>query len=72
MFYNYKRSHSINLMAVASTLYRFLIDIEAEGRHSDGVFKNSLTKQLFANNKLHVPQPSPIVKNGDSMPYVCW
>lgn len=59
-------------MAVASASYRFLIvDIGAEGRHSDGgVFKNSLMGQLFADNKLHIPQPSPIVENGDPMPYV--
>ncbi|XP_018403078.1 PREDICTED: putative nuclease HARBI1 [Cyphomyrmex costatus] len=71
-FYNYKGSHSINLMAVASASYRFLlVDIGAEGRHSDGgVFKNSLMGQLFADDKLNVPLPSLIVENGDPMPYV--
>ncbi|XP_018400698.1 PREDICTED: uncharacterized protein LOC108778099 isoform X2 [Cyphomyrmex costatus] len=63
-------SHSINLMAVASALYRFLlVDIGAEGRHS-GVFKNSLMGQLFADYKLYLPLPSLIVENGDPMPYV--
>lgn len=59
-------------MAVASASYRFLlVDIGAEGRHSDGeVFKNSIMGQLFANNQIYVPPPSLIVENGDPMPYV--
>ncbi|XP_018365780.1 PREDICTED: uncharacterized protein LOC108762994 [Trachymyrmex cornetzi] len=71
-FYNYKGSHSIHLMAVASASYRFLlVDIGAKGRHSDrGVFKNSLMGQMFADNELDVPSPSPIIENGDPMPYV--
>ncbi|XP_011881490.1 PREDICTED: putative nuclease HARBI1 [Vollenhovia emeryi] len=71
-FYNYKGCHSINLMAIASAFYQFLlVDIGAEGRHSDGgVFKNSAMGKLFAANAIHVPAPCPIVENGELMPYV--
>lgn len=59
-------------MAVTSAPCRFLlVDIGAEGHHSDGgVFKNSIMEQLFADNKLHVLPPSPIIENGDPVPYV--
>jgi hypothetical protein len=59
-------------MAVASATYKFLlVDVGAEGRHSDGgVFKNSIMGKLFADDELYVPPPSPIVENGDPMPYV--
>lgn len=59
-------------MAISSAFYEFLlVDIGAEGRHSDGgVFKNSNMGQLFTANAIHVPPPCPIVENGELMPYV--
>ncbi|XP_018405658.1 PREDICTED: uncharacterized protein LOC108782008 [Cyphomyrmex costatus] len=59
-------------MAIASARYRFLlVDIGAEGRHSDsGVFTNSVMGRRFRNNEMNVPSPSPIVIDGEPMPYV--
>lgn len=59
-------------MAIASARYKFLlVDIGAEGRHSDGgVFMNSLMGCRFRNNEMNVPPPSAIVIDGESMPYV--
>jgi len=42
MYFNYKGFHSVILMALVSVTYKFLIvDIGAQGRHSDGGIFNS-------------------------------
>jgi len=45
-----------------SATYKFLIvDIGAQGRHSDGgIFKNSIMGQRFYNNTMNLPDPSAI------------
>lgn len=50
-YYNYKRRHSINLMAICDEKYRFLmLNIGAEGRQSDGgVFRRSEIGIAFEN-----------------------
>ncbi|XP_067215723.1 uncharacterized protein [Linepithema humile] len=70
-FYNYKGFHSIVLLALVSATYKFLIvDIGAQGRHSDGgIFKNSIMGQLFYNNNMHLPAPSAI-STRHNVPYV--
>ncbi|KYQ59833.1 hypothetical protein ALC60_01218, partial [Trachymyrmex zeteki] len=46
-YYNYKGQYSTVLMAIVDTSYRFLmVDISAQGRHSDGrIFRNSIIGQ---------------------------
>ncbi|XP_039314630.1 protein ALP1-like [Solenopsis invicta] len=72
VFYNYKGNHSINLMAVASARYKFLmVDIGGEGRHSDeGIFKNSVINYRLQHNQLYIPAPTPIITEGKAMPYM--
>ncbi|XP_025159509.1 uncharacterized protein LOC112589650 [Harpegnathos saltator] len=70
-YYNYKGFHSIVLLALVSATYKFLIvDIGAQGRHSDGgIFKNSAMGQRFYNNNMYLPDPSAI-SNRHNVPYV--
>jgi len=71
-YYNYKGSHSINLLAISDALNRFLIvDIGAQGRQSDGgVFNNSGLSHLFQTNTLRIPTPSHINDSEFKFPYV--
>ncbi|KAM0727951.1 hypothetical protein ACS0PU_005420 [Formica fusca] len=70
-YYNYKGFHSIVLLALVSATYKFLIvDIGAQGRHSDrGIFKNSVMGQRFYNNTMNLPDPSAISMR-HNVPYV--
>lgn len=70
-YFNYKSFYSIILLALVSATYKFLIvDIGAQGRHSDGgIFKNSIMGQRFYNNTMNLPEPSPI-SNRHTVPYV--
>lgn len=51
--------------------YRFtLVDIGAEGRHSDGgIFRNSDIGKLIMSDNINFPQPSPIEYGGDPFKY---
>lgn len=71
LYYNYKSFYSIVLMALVSAKYKFLIvDIGAQGRHSDGgVFKNSTMGQQFYNNLMDLPDSSAI-SSRHIVPYV--
>ncbi|XP_067203044.1 uncharacterized protein [Linepithema humile] len=70
-YYNYKGFHSIVLLALVSATYKFLIvDIGAQGKHSDGgIFKNSIMGQRFYNNTINLPDPSAISVR-HNVPYV--
>lgn len=61
-FYNYKGQHSIVLMALVSADYKFLmVDIGAQGRHSDGgIFKNTEISHRFNEGLMNLPPPSII------------
>ena len=70
MFFNYKGSHSIVLMAAH---YRFiLVDIGDVGRHSDGgVLGNSEFGQALDDGTLGFPTDSPLPgKTGPNLPYL--
>lgn len=58
LFFNYKKSFSIILLAVVDANYKFIsIDVGAYGRNSDGgVFANSTFGKKFINNSLNIPQ----------------
>uniref|UniRef100_A0A1X7VH05 DDE Tnp4 domain-containing protein n=1 Tax=Amphimedon queenslandica TaxID=400682 RepID=A0A1X7VH05_AMPQE len=73
-YYNYKGFHSIVLLAICDSEYRFiLVDIGEAGRQSDGgVLLNSAFGQALETNSLFIPAPSPLPNdsNGQPLPYV--
>ena len=73
MFYNYKKSFSIVLLAVCNANYQFtLVDIGEAGRESDrGVFSNSILGYSIVNDLFEIPDPEKLDESIDFLyPYV--
>ena len=66
-YFNYKKTHSIVLLAVCNARYEFLlVDIGDSGRQSDGsVYNNSHLGHAIEHNLLNIPKPDKI--NPDSL-----
>jgi len=62
LYFNYKGTHIIVLMALVGTDYKFLyVDVRCNGRISDGgVFANYSLSKALENNTLNKPQPKPL------------
>lgn len=71
-FFNYKKTHSIVLMAVCNAKYEFtLVDIGDSGRQSDGsVYANSHLGHAIECNKLNIPKPAQLPNSDKVLPYV--
>ncbi|XP_004205962.2 uncharacterized protein LOC101240376 [Hydra vulgaris] len=71
-FYNYKKTHSIVLLAVCNVKYQFsLSDIENSGRQSDGsVYANSQLGYAIENDLLDIPQACKVNGTETIFPYV--
>ena len=72
MYYNYKHTHSIVLMAVCDAQYCFtLVDIGDYGRHSDGgVLNHSNFGQAMDSGTLSVPKHDNIPGTTTTLPFV--
>lgn len=72
MYYNYKSSHSLVLMAIADANYQIsLLDIGAPGRRSDGgIFHASEIGKRLQNGMLSIPPPRPVENGGQALPFV--
>nr|XP_047141117.1 uncharacterized protein LOC124816125 [Hydra vulgaris] len=71
-YFNYKKTHSIVLLAVCNAKYEFtMVDIGDSGRQSDGsVFNNCSLGYAIENNKLNIPDPEYIGNSEKVLPYV--
>ncbi len=71
-YFNYKKTHSIVLIAVCDAKYKFtLLDIGDSGRQSDGsVYANSHLGYAIEKNLLGIPIDSEITDTGRVLPYV--
>lgn len=71
-FFNYKKTHSIVLMAVAGPDYECLYaDVGTNGRVSDGgVWNKCSLLQSLADETLSVPPPRPLPFGRTEMPFV--
>ena len=64
LFFDYKHTFSINLMALVDAQYRSIfVDIGQYGSNADGpVFQKSKFGSMFMNDQLNVPGPKPLLK----------
>lgn len=71
MYYNYKGTHSVVLLAIVDADYRFVcVDIGAYGKNSDGgIFERSIMGRRFAADQMNVPPPSPLPGTDTNVPY---
>lgn len=71
VFYNYKGTHSIVLMAIADAHYRFThIDVGTNGRVSDGgVFRKCSFDRALRENKLNIPSHRPLPGRDIAVPF---
>ena len=72
MYYNYKQTHGIVLMAVCDAQYCFtLVDIGDYGRHSDGgVLSHSNFGQAMESGSLSMPEPANLPGTTTTLPYI--
>ena len=73
LFFNYKGTYSIVLMALVDPDYHFTyVDIGNYGSNADGsIFKHSNFGQAFMNGQLNIPDPKPLPNypEGGVLPY---
>nr|CAI5859287.1 unnamed protein product [Callosobruchus analis] len=71
LYYNYKRSFSIVLLATCDATYRFtMVDIGAYGSQSDGgIFKNSIFGQRLEKDDLNIPKETKLPHSNVLVPY---
>lgn len=71
LYFNYKNSHSIVLLAIADANYRFVyIDVGCNGRVSDGgVFQNCSLYKALEQQRIQLPVPESLSGRTVHVPY---
>lgn len=71
-YFNYKRKHSMLLLAIVDANYRFLlVDFGTNRRVSDGgVLQNTRFYEKLSEKNLHIPPPDDVTENFKNVPYV--
>lgn len=72
LYFNYKGHFSIVLLALVNAKKEFImVDVGMNGRISDGgVMFYSKFGELFQENKLNLPPPTPLPNTTDNFPYI--
>ena len=71
LYFNYKGTHSVVLLAVCDARYRFLmVDIGVAGRLSDGVVLSRSKFGQALGNSLSLPQSKPLPGLPSTVSYV--
>lgn len=71
LYFNYKKTFSIVLMAIVDANYKFIcVDIGAYGKNSDGgIFSNSTIGKALAANTLNIPEEKYLPGTETLMPH---
>ena len=71
LYFNYKKFHSIVLMAVADANYKFLyVDVGAEGSAGDGgTWYKCTLHEAIENNRVGFPEDSPLPHDDTPIPF---
>ncbi|VEN44604.1 unnamed protein product [Callosobruchus maculatus] len=72
LYYNYKKTFSIVLMALVDANYKIIIaDVGAFGKNSDGgIFSNSVMGKALINGNLSIPPNKPLPGTNITLPHV--
>ena len=71
MYFNYKKFHSIVLMAISSASYKFIyVNVGAEGGAGDGgTWQMCGLEGALSNNTAEVPEDKPLPHDDEPIPY---
>lgn len=72
LFFNYKKTFSIVLLAMVDPNYRFIaVDVGSYGKNSDGgIFFDSCIGKALESNTFNMPADRPLIEGTEPMPYV--
>jgi len=72
LFFNYKKTFSVVLLALVDANYKFtIIDVGGYGKSTDGgLFARSILGKLLEANMLSIPNSKPLPNSEEPLPFV--